>query len=382
MFDKNNLRNIDFFLIFLVSALVFIGIVMIGSANGWTLDKENFYLDTLMLKQMLGYGLGLVLIFLILLLNYDALKLLIVPAYIATTLLLAVTLVIGVGSESDGDDVRRWIQLFGGFTLQPSEFAKITLILFMAWYLDMYQDRINHFLILLLLGVVFLIPLFLIYKEPDLSTSIVFLAIFCFMLFNAKVGWRYVIPVLIIGIFLVVIVYKDAMSETPTILNYYQAIRIKAWRNPSEYALSEAYQTIQSTNAISSGGLLGVGLFNSSGTVPVATTDFIFGIIGEELGFVGAMAVIILLLMIFVRIMMIARRARDMYGYLICVGVGVSLIIQSAIHIGVCTGAFPNTGIPLPFVSYGLSSLISSMIGIGLVLKVRSESMLDQQEIR
>lgn len=374
MFDKNNLRYIDYTLLFFVTCLVCIGVVMVGSANEWVLDKENFQLDSMMLKQILGFGIGLVAMLLILLVNYDVLKMLTVPLYIGVLFLLILVLFIGVGSEAEGDDVRRWIRLFGGFTLQPSEFAKISIILIMAWYLNIYQEKINNIIILLLIGIVVVIPLYLVYEEPDLSTTIVILSIICFMLFNANLGWRYVLPAIILGSILVVVVYQDAISGDPKILGIYQAQRILAWKYPEQYVLDDAYQTIQSTNAIGSGGLLGVGLFQSSGTVPVATTDFIFGIIGEELGFVGAITVIILLLSVFVRILSISRKAHDTFGRLVCIGVAISIIMQSAIHIGVCTGVLPNTGIPLPFVSYGLSSLTSSMIGIGLVLKVASES--------
>ena len=373
MFDKNNLRHIDFLLLGLVALLVFCGIIMIGSADGWLLDQEHFTLDPMMKRQLLGFGLGLFAILVIILLDYDKLKLFIIPLYVGVVLLLILVLFIGVGSE---DGIRRWILLPAGFMLQPSEFAKIAIIIFMAWYLNLYQDRINNLFILAFLGFIILIPLFLIYKEPDLSTSIVVVAIMFFMLFNGNVGWRYIIPAVILGALLLILIYTDAMSDNPRILGYYQVMRIRAWQHPEEYRLSEAFQTIQSTNAVGSGGLLGVGLFHSSGTVPVATTDFIFGIIGEELGFVGAIFFITLLLFVFIRIMIIAQRATDLFGRLLCIGVAVSFIFQSAIHIGVCTGVLPNTGIPLPFVSYGSSSLIASMVGIGLVLKVESEARM------
>lgn len=374
MFDKNSFRYIDYTLLLLIFALVCIGVVMIGSANEWVLDKENFHLDSMMIKQILGFALGLFVMCMVLLVNYDIIKMLTIPFYLGVLFLLVLVLFIGVGSEADGDDVRRWIQLFGGFTLQPSEFGKMAIIMLMAWFLNIYQDKINNIIILMMIGVLVVLPLYLIYKEPDLSTSIVVMAIICFILFHANVGWRYVIPAVIIGSILVVVVYKDAISGDPKILGVYQAQRILAWKYPEKYVLDDAYQTIQSTNAIGSGGLLGVGLFQGSGTVPVATTDFIFGIIGEELGFIGAMTVIILFLLLFIRILAISRKAKDTFGRLLCVGVAIWFIMQSAIHIGVCTGVLPNTGIPLPFVSYGLSSLISSMMGIGLVLKVSSES--------
>ena len=373
MFDKNNLRHIDFLLLAQVACLIFIGIIMIGSADGWRLDQEHFSLDPMMKRQILGFFISLVAIFFILLLNYDKLKLFVIPLYVGVLLLLIAVLFIGVGSEAG---IRRWILLPAGVMLQPSEFAKIAIIMFMAWFLNMYQDRINNLIILAVLAGLVVIPLFLIYKEPDLSTSVVVVSIIFFMLLNGNLGWRYIIPGVIIGTLLVILIYTDAMSENPKILGYYQVMRIKAWQHPEDYRLDEAFQTIQSTNAVGSGGLLGVGLFHSSGTVPVATTDFIFGIIGEELGFVGCMTVIILVLLVFIRIMIIAQRATDFFGRLLCIGVAVSFIFQSAIHIGVCTGVLPNTGIPLPFVSYGSSSLIASMIGIGLVLKVDSESRM------
>ncbi len=381
MFEKDNLKNLDFTLLILVTLLVGFGTVMIGSADGWVFSRETFNLNDegmkLMIKQLLGYGIGLVAIVLIVLLNYDVLKTLAIPAYVAVLGLLVLVLKIGVGVDSDGEDVRRWIQLPGGFTLQPSEYAKIGLILFFAWYLDKFQERINNVAVVAGALVLVGIPVILIMKEPSLSVSIVTVTIALSALFVARLGWRYIIPgVLIIGVAAFFII-QDAVSETPkfalTFLGNYQVNRIRAWLDPESYRLGLAFQTLTSKYAIGSGGLRGVGLFKGQ-DIPVATTDFIFGVIGEELGFVGACFVVLMIVLIVLKILWVARRAQDLFGKLLCTGVATMIAVQSAIHIGVTTALLPNTGLPLPFVSYGLSSLTGSMMGIGLVLKVHSET--------
>ena len=373
MSRTENFKYLDVPVCSLVTIMVFFGIIMIGSANGWVYSSEEFYLDGLMIKQLIGYGLGLVVIAFLMICDYSFLKLMAVPAYIIVLVLLVLVLKYGVGAE-ENDNVSRWLPIFGDINIQPSELCKISLTLMLAWFLDRFRDRINRFPILMLAFVVSFIPLILVFKEPDLSTSMVIAAIIATALFSAKLSWKYIIPILVIVAAVIVIVYFDAISESPSILGEYQVNRILAWLHPEEYALTTAYQTIQSRTAIGSGGLYGTGIFQNSGMVPVPTTDFIFGIIGEELGFIGSSIVIFLFLSLSLQILWIAAHTEDVFGKVVCTGIAIMIAFQSAIHMGVSTAVLPNTGLPLPFVSYGLSSLTANMLGIGLVLRINAES--------
>jgi rod shape determining protein RodA len=364
-------RYLDGFLLLVVTLLVIGGTVVIGSANGWVFDSENFSLDTLMVRQIMGYGLGLIAIFIIMICDFRFIKDIAIPAYLLVLILLVLVLRFGEGAY-DGDEVRRWLTI-GSLSVQPSEIAKIALILLLAWYFDKYKENNRHFLYWMIAAVLAVLPLLLVFKEPDLSTSIVFVCVIISLFFTANIGWKYVgIGVLIVVPAVALILY-DAVQAEPRILSAYQVDRILAWLHPEDYALTTAYQSLQAKYAIGSGGLRGVGLFHNSGIVPVATTDFIFGIIGEELGFIGAALFILLLATLTFRILWISTQTKDLFSKLICVGMAAMIGFQSSIHMGVNTAILPNTGLPLPFVSYGLSSLTTNMIGIGLVLRIRAE---------
>ena len=373
MSRTENCKYLDWPVFLLVTALVFFGTIMIGSANGWVYNREAFSLDGLMIKQLIGYSLGLIVIAFIMICDYSFLKTMAIPAYIFVLLLLILVLKYGVGAE-ENDNVSRWLPIFGDINIQPSELCKISLTLMLAWLLDRYQNQINRFSVLVSVFFIAVFPLILVFKEPDLSTSMVIVAIIAAAIFSAGLSWKYIIPSIIVAITLVVVVYFDAISDSPSILGEYQVDRILAWLYPEKYALTTAYQTIQSRTAIGSGALYGAGIFQNSGMVPVPTTDFIFGIIGEELGFIGASIVILLFLSLSLRILWIAAHTEDVFGKIICTGIAIMIAFQSAIHMGVSTALLPNTGLPLPFVSYGLSSLTANMMGIGLVLRINAEN--------
>ena len=373
MSRTDNFKYLDVPVFLLVTVMVFFGTVMIGSANGWVYNSENFTLDGLMIKQLIGYVLGLIAITFIMICDYSFLKMLAIPAYLVVLVLLVLVLKYGVGAE-ENDNVSRWLPIFGDINIQPSELCKIALTMMLGWFFERFQDRINRIPVLLAALLISLVPLVLVFKEPDLSTSMVILAIVAATLFSTRLSWKYIIPGVVFVVSLVIVVYFDAISETPRILGEYQVDRILAWLNPEDYALTTAYQTIQSRTAIGSGALYGVGIFQNSGMVPVPTTDFIFGIIGEELGFIGSSAVILLFLSLSLRILWIAAHTEDMFGRIVCTGIAIMIAFQSAIHMGVSTAVLPNTGLPLPFVSYGLSSLTANMMGIGLVLRINAEN--------
>lgn len=370
--DRKAVRP-DFPLLIMMSGLVLFGIIMIGSADGWVYDPKHVVPDTLMLKQIAGFIIGSGAIIILWKIPYDLIKVSVVPLYVLCLLLLILVLKFGTGAE-EGDEVRRWLPVFGNTSIQPSELMKVTLILLLAVYFERNERRLHRFSTLLIAAVLSLIPLILIYKEPDLSTTLVLCAVIFSCFFVAGVKRIYVLAVILLAALGVWLVMKDALSEAPRILNEYQVERILAWLHPEDYALTIAYQSIRSRMAIGAGGLFGKGLFHNAGLVPVATTDFIFGIIGEELGLIGSSIVIIWIFLLSGRILTFAAKIQDVFGKVICTGIAIMIAFQSLVHVGVTLAILPNTGIPLPFISYGLSSLITNMVGIGIVLRIEAEN--------
>ena len=257
------------------------------------------------------------------------------------------------------------------------QFCKILLIIFFAGFFMKYKDQLNTWKTILLSLILAGIPLVLIVKEPDLSTTIATTMIFITLLFVAGLSYKIVAGVLAlgvpVGIIGVVLIMKQALPLKP-----YQYKRIMSWLQPSNPAYADdSYQQQNSIIAIGSGQLWGKGLNNSSITslkngdfISEPQTDFIFAVIGEELGFIGCLVVIILLLLIVFECILIAKNAKDLGGRLICCGMAALIGFQSFINICVTTGLMPNTGLPLPFVSYGLTSIMSLFIGLGMVLNV------------
>lgn len=362
MFRRYHLRNYDFKLILMVIALNIIGILAIGSAK-----------EALQDKQIMGMVLGLFLMFTLSLFDYSLLLNLQWIFYVLNLVLLV--LVIVMGDEAGG--AQRWIDL-KFIRFQPSETAKIFLILFYAQFIMKYKEKLNTFKILFLSVVLFLPPWLLIYKQPDLSTSIMVLLIFAVILFIGGLSYKMVGGIFAIVIPLTIIFFSIVLQPDQTLIEPYQQTRILAWLHPEEYSNTQGYQQANSMMAIGSGMLMGKGLNNNviasvknGNFIPEPQTDFIFAVIGEELGFIGAATVIILAFLIALECVMAAKRAKDLAGTIICAGVATIIGCQSFLNISVATGLMPNTGIPLPFVSYGLTSLLSSYIGIGLVLNVR-----------
>ncbi len=366
MIKKYKIIDYDFALVIMVMALTTIGIMAINSADP---SSRN--------KQIAGFALGVVMMVFISLLDYLLLVKLYILFYIGNAVLLALVLS-PLGSSTNG--AQRWINLFG-ITFQPSEAAKILLILFYAQFIMKYKDRIKSFGFVLICLALLALPLALIAMQPDLSTCIMVMMIFSSIMFVAGISWKIVVAVLSIAIPSALFVIYNAVQGESSILHEYQQRRILAWLHPEDYANSDAYQTLNSMMAIGSGQLYGKG-YNTNeissvlngGFISESPTDFIFTVIGEEFGFVGACIVVVLILAISIECFMISMRARNMAGEIIAAGVGAWIGFQGFINIGVATGVIPNTGIPLPFVSYGLTSLLSSYMGIGFVLNVRLQS--------
>lgn len=294
--------------------------------------------------------------------------------YIGTLgLLLLVEL---VGDTTGG--AQRWIDL-GGFRFQPSEVAKIAIILFFSVYFMKHEENINSIKTLFISFVLVGIPLVLIITQPDNSTTILTTLIFIVLLFIGGLSYKIVLSVMGITIPIVIVALSYIITHAQKLAkDYYPIRRIMAWIDPSnpDYS-STAYQQTNSIMAIGSGQLRGKGLNNSvvtsmknSNYISEPQTDFIFAVAGEELGFIGTVIIVILLLLIVIECILIARKAKDLAGRLICCGMAALVGFQAFINMCVATGLMPNTGIPLPFVSYGLTSLVSLYIGMGFVLNV------------
>ena len=278
-----------------------------------------------------------------------------------------------IGDDSNG--ATRWVEI-AGLRFQPSELAKIIIILFFAYFFMKHQEQLNTVKILGLSFILAGIPLVLIKEQPDLSTTIVTAVIFVSLLFIAGLSYKIVISVLAVSIPSFIIFISLILQPDQKILDGYQYKRIMAWLQPEKYA-DTAYQQLNSKMAIGSGQLWGKGLNNSQITsvkngnfISEPQTDFIFAIVGEELGFVGSVIVIVLLFLIILECILMARKAKDISGRLICCGMASLIGFQGFVNICVATGLMPNTGLPLPFVSYGLTSLVTLFLGIGFVLNV------------
>lgn len=360
MLRQYKLINYNFKLIIFVVALSFIGYFAIGSAKESVQDR-----------QLYGIIVGIIVMIIVSLINYNWFAYIKWGLYGANIAFLIAVLIAGV--EVNGST--RWINI--GFQFQPSELAKILLILFYAEFIMKYKDKLNTFKILAFMIILLIVPLFLIFKEPDLSTSIMVVVTFCIMIFIGGLDYRYVFIVLGTVIPVGVVFFSIIMQEGQSVLQGYQITRIQAWLNPEKYADSAAYQQLNSIMAISSGMLTGKGLNNNivasvknGNFISEPQTDFIYAVIGEEMGFIGAVSVIILLTLIAIECMRIARFSTNLSGAIIANAMGALIAIQGFMNIAVTTGLLPNTGIPLPFVSYGLTSLVSLYIGIGVVLNV------------
>ncbi|MEG1947493.1 MAG: FtsW/RodA/SpoVE family cell cycle protein [Lachnospiraceae bacterium] len=362
MLKQYQIKDYKFRLIVYVITLTMIGISVIGSAQ-----------QSVQRTQIIGLLLGLMVMVIVSLIDYSFILKFSWLIYFFNIGLLALISFHVFGDASGG--AARWID-FGFIRFQPSELSKILIILFFSWFFMKYQEHVNALLFILASGVLIFIPFYMIKEQPDLSTSIVIALIFIALLFLAGISYKIIVGVLAVFIPAVTIFIYLIMQPGQKILDHYQWLRIMSWLQPDKYA-EKAYQQQNSIMAIGSGQLWGKGLNNDAvfsvkngNFIPEPQTDFIYAVAGEELGFVGGAIILILLLLIVIECIMIGRKAKDTAGKLICGGVASWIGFQTFINICVVTGLMPNTGIPLPFVSYGLTSLVSLFIGIGLVLNV------------
>lgn len=366
--NKAKFQNLDKWLVAAVCVLSIFGIICIGSALHVNLgeDPSNYY------SQMVFFATGLVIMFIVAFFDIDYLSGFDRTLYIVNILLLVAVILVG----SSSNNAVRWIKI-GPVRLQPSEFSKVIMIFCMANFIDKKKDSINNISILARLCALVIVPVILVFVQPALSASLVILFIFCVQMFVAEIDYRFIGKILIIVVPIVAVIVLDSIREDPIFVDLifkdYMITRIKdlVIQDPSSETY---YQTMKSISAISSGQLTGKGLYqgtlNQLSYLPEPQNDFIFSVIGEEFGFIGCMVVLGLLFFIIIRCILIAMESRDMKERLIASGVAGMLIFQTFVNVGVATGIMPNTGMSLPFVSSGGSSLWTNMAAIGLVLNI------------
>lgn len=364
MFRNYRFKNYNFRLVAFVVALTIYGIIIIGSANE---DYQN--------KQIIGMVLGVIVMVVVSMIDYSTILsfswLLYAMAVIALALIKSP---LGYSSH----EATRWIRI-GGLQFQPSEMAKVFLILFFAAYLLKYADTLNTRMRLLITVILALIPLMLIVIEPDLSTTVVTFLVIYTMLFYAGLSAKLTGALVGIGaIGTAGVIFLTLHSSG--VLQGYQNERIAAWLQPDKYP-SSSMQQQNSIMAVGSGMLFGKGLSNTGADsvkngnyIPEPHTDFIFAVTGEEVGFLGTVLMIVLIFGIVFECLRTAKKAKDLAGQLICVGMASLVAFQAFVNISVVTGLMPNTGLTLPFVSYGLTSLVTLYFGIGFVLNVSIQS--------
>jgi len=359
---RSFLRDYDFKLIFLVVSLTVLGTFAIGSAQ-----------QSVQSRQLMGMSLGIFVMLVLSLIDYHFVLKFYWPIYIVNLTLLALVLS-PLGDTGGG--AQRWLE-FGGLRFQPSELAKILLILFFAQFIMVNKDKLNSFGIIIFSMLLIGMPLALVVTN-DLSTTIMIAVLYCVMMYIGGLSYRFILAVIAIMVPISVIFLTLVLQPDQKLLKDYQQKRILAWLYPEEYEDTTAYQQTNSVMAIGSGQLMGkgynnneIGVTKNGNFLSEAQTDFIFAVIGEEWGFLGCCLIIILHFLIALECALIGWKARDMAGHVIAGGMAGLICFQSFINMGVATGLLPNTGIPLPFVSYGLTSLVSLYMGIGFVLNVR-----------
>lgn len=363
MFKLERLKRIDIWSVLIMCMLIAIGTVAISSATAYSGESN------IVTKQVVFFIAGIVMMLVIMCIDYHLLGDWYLLIYTGTILALISVFIFGV--ERGGAE--RWIQI-GPMQLQPSEFAKISMILCCAKLIAKYNEKINTLWPILLIGAFDFIPFILVNRQPNLSTSIVFIVILMIQLFVSKLKMKYIVTAMLVGFLitgsLFIYIIKD---ENQIILKPYQRLRILAKLNGDD-AENRSTQTQKSKQAIGSGGLKGKGLYQGSisrlNYLPESQNDFIMAVIAEEFGFVGILTVVCLILLLIVRGLWIARAAPDDFGKLIVVGYIGMLAFQSFVNMGVASDLLPNTGLTIPFISSGGSSLWSNMMGMGLVLNV------------
>ena len=353
--------------------IVLIIIVIIISILGAYLIKQAK--PELFMRQLAGFVGCIFMVAILSLIDYHFISSFYIVLYLINMVLLVLVKLIGVSHYH----AQRWLDL-KVTELQPSELTKIILIIFAAKLFSIFRQKINNAWVLIFITVSIAIPTFLILIQTNLSTSLVIAFIFVMMIFAAGLSWKIILPILIIGIPSIWGFFWYIQQDYQVILKPYQQERVLSIINPEAYP-DIMYQQDNSVIAIGSGQLYGKILSNGDNSrnydkIPVFESDFIFSVAGEEFGFIGSCVIIGLYVVIIYNCLITAKKAPDYIGMLIAIGIASMFMFQLFVNIGVATSILPNTGLPLPFLSQGLSSMLSGMLGIGIILNIRLQPKL------
>jgi rod shape determining protein RodA len=353
-------RSFDAQLFLYMGLLIVLGVVM-GYSAGYAEAGAGAGMSQTV-KTLIWAIIGLIIFFVAASVDYHWLQTLTVPVYLVVLGLLTLTLFIG--SSLFGAQLSITV---AGLDFQFSEVSKVLMIAVLASFLSGRREKIGKLSTLVGAAVLMAIPTALVFRQPDLGTALVFVAILIGMLFmsGASIGWM--------GIFA-----GATVAVAPLVVQSladYQRQRLFCFLDPSADPQGACYQLIQALNAVGSGGLFGQGLTagrqNQLGFLPVQSTDFIFTVVAEELGFIGSILVLVIFGLLIWRVLAIGWGARDALGMMMAVGLASMLLFQIMVNVGMVIGIMPVTGIPLPFITYGGSSLISLMFGMGILQSVR-----------
>ena len=365
-FKEYNFKQYDFSLLFFIILQSSIGSFLIKQV-----EQEH---ESLFKKQIIGIALGLVIAIIVSLVDYHFLGKVYILLYIINLILLVLVKLIGV----ERNYAKRWLNL-KYFEFQPSELSKIILIIFLAKLFTVFKDKINNGIFLLITIIAMALPVLLIMTQTDLSTSLVIIFVFITMIYAAGLSWKIILPVMVIGIPTFLGLFWYVQQDYQVLLTNAQQERVLSILNPEEYP-GTMYQQANSIQAIGSGQLVGKHFADNGSDirgydyVPISESDFIFSVAAEEFGFIGSCFILFIFAIIIYKYLITAKRAPDRLGMLIAVGLSAQLMFQVFVNIGVATALLPNTGIPLPFLSSGLSSLTSSMIAVGIILNIKLQS--------
>ena len=359
-----NYKYYNYRIIIYALVLNILGVMLISSATKGSPTYIN--------KQIMGIIISFLILIILSFIPYQKVTKFAIPIYLFSILSLIAVWKFGVAKFG----AKRWIVVPLIGRLQPSEFVKIAMVIVMAWFLAKNIHLINKFSFLLIFAAFIGVPYVLILSQPDLSTTLVSVVSALVMIYVAGLNYKWIVGAIVaitpFAVFFIELLKRDLIP----IIRDYQRNRILAWVDPENY-LDANFQQNGSIMAIASGQLFGKGLNNNS-IASVKTgnylveeqTDFIFAVVGEELGFAGCMFLIFMISLIIYELIGMAAKSKDMEGKLICVGMASVIGFQTFTNIAVATGLFPNTGLPLPFISYGVSSLMSLYVCLGIVLNV------------
>jgi rod shape determining protein RodA len=369
---RHNISGYDKQLNFAVGALLLIGTLLVWAATKQWFASQGLDPQYYVKRHVLNILIGLLLAYGTTLIDYRLLRAYTPFVWGVGVLGLVAVLIPGIGSTING--ARSWISFPGGFTLQPAELAKISVIIGMAMLLAEARDKDSapsNLDVVKALAIA-LVPMLLIILEPDLGEALIISSAVIAIIGVSGAPSRWVIGLLLLGMLTGVVAVKAG------VIHQYQVKRLQSFVDPSADPQQSGYQLRQSRITIGSGGIIGRGLFNGPQTngrfVPEQQTDFIFTVAGEELGFLGSGFILLLFGLFFIRAFAIAGRTTDVFGRLVCIGVIAWFAFQAFENIGMTMGLMPMTGVPLPFMSYGGSSMFANLIGLGLLQSVHLRS--------